>query len=80
MNDKCDDDEYICAELAARMLGLSPKTLANWRSSGKKKLRFYKSTGRVMYKRTEVREFRESCSATSTAQIRLLSKRLDGGE
>ncbi|MGY6275708.1 helix-turn-helix domain-containing protein [Methylomonas sp. MgM2] len=72
MSNQAIDDIYISAAHAAKIIGVSDKTLANWRSSGAIDLPFYKPIGRVRYKKAEVLEFMGACPVTSTAQLKSL--------
>lgn len=51
---------------AGKLLGLSPKTLANWRVQGFGP-EYRKIGGRCLYQRQDVMKFRRSCRATSTS-------------
>ncbi|MBR9867129.1 MAG: helix-turn-helix domain-containing protein [Oceanospirillales bacterium] len=59
MNIEQTEHEEISANEAALALGLSPGTLKNWRSTGRKpELKFYKRFKKVFYIKHEVLEFK----------------------
>lgn len=43
----------------ARMLGLSPGTLANWRTTGKHGPDWVRACGRIMYRLSDINEWLE---------------------
>ena len=59
--------DLLTPEQAAQALGLSVKTLAVWRSTGRHALPFIRCGGRVRYRRSDVDAWLESQSRTSTA-------------
>jgi predicted DNA-binding transcriptional regulator AlpA len=66
------EDESIDEAEAALMLGVSRRTMQNWRQDGTGP-RFFKISagerGGVRYSRLEIREFREERTTTSTAAV-----------
>jgi len=58
----------IKASSAAELLGLSPSTLANWRTSGTRNLRFTRIGSRVFYSREDLMNFISRNSKTSTSE------------
>jgi len=67
------EDESVAEAEAALMLGVSRRTMQNWRQDGTGPRYFKVGTGEhggVRYSRLEIREFRERRSVTSTAMAR----------
>lgn len=60
-------ETLMTPQQAAQVLGLSVKTLATWRSTGRHALPFIRCGGRVRYRRSDVDAWLESQSRTSTA-------------
>lgn len=50
-------DALLSPEDAAELLGLSPGTLANWRSSGRESLSYLKCGRSVRYRASEIRRY-----------------------
>jgi hypothetical protein len=67
------EDESVSEAEAALMLGVSRRTMQNWRQDGTGP-RFFKISdgerGGVRYSRLEIREFRERRTIFSTAEVR----------
>jgi hypothetical protein len=67
------EDESVAEAEAALMLGVSRRTMQNWRQDGTGP-RFFKigegERGGVRYSRLEIREFRERRTVACTAEIR----------
>lgn len=53
------DSAWLTPDEAANYLGISKRTLDNWRSNGRYSLKFYKPFGRVLYKGCELHAFLE---------------------
>ena len=62
------DDRLLDPETTARMLGVSKKTLANWRVSGTNELPYTKVGSRVRYRNQDVRDFLLRQSRRSTTE------------
>ncbi len=60
-------ETLMTPQQAAQVLGLSVKTLATWRSTGRHALPFIRCGGRVRYRHSDVAAWLESQSRTSTA-------------
>lgn len=60
-------ETLLTPEQAAQVLGLSVKTLATWRSTGRQALPFIRCGGRVRYRRSDVAAWLESRARTSTS-------------
>jgi hypothetical protein len=63
--------ELIDTKSAARLLGISPGTLENWRVRGGVGPRFHKTpgrTGKVMYDPADIAAWREQRRFASTAE------------
>lgn len=60
-------EALMTPQQAAQVLGLSVKTLATWRSTGRHALPFIRCGGRVRYRRSDVNAWLESQSRISTA-------------
>jgi transposase-like protein len=57
-----DDDGFVCTKEAARILGVDPQTLANWRSENKKEkkhpdLKHFKVGKKVNYFKKSLFDF-----------------------
>ena len=61
------DDRLLDPETTARMIGVSKKTLANWRTSGVVPLAYIKVGSRIRYRNEIVRDFLLQNSKTSTS-------------
>ncbi len=61
--------DLLTPEQVATALGLSHRTLAAWRSSGRNPLPYLKIGGRVRYRRSDVTAWLESQARTSTAPV-----------
>ena len=61
-------DDLMSAAAVARYLGLSTKTLANWRSSGVADLRYVQVGSRIFYKTLDVHAFVARGSKRSTSE------------
>lgn len=59
--------DLLTPDQVAAALGLSHRTLAAWRSSGRNPLAWIKVGARVRYRRSDVDAWLESQSRTSTA-------------
>ncbi|MFK8034435.1 MAG: helix-turn-helix domain-containing protein [Hyphomicrobiales bacterium] len=66
-DDKMSHEGLINTREAAKFLGLSTKTLANWRVSGKFNLPYTKIGERVFYKTSDLMDFVNSNSKQSTS-------------
>lgn len=60
-------EELVDTKTAARVLGVSTKTLANWRTSGVVDLSFIKIGSRVKYRSSDLNKFLLSRSHQSTS-------------
>lgn len=65
--DSLTPEALLTPEQAAQVLGLSVKTLATWRSTGRQALPFIRCGGRVRYRRSDVAAWLEGQARTSTA-------------
>lgn len=63
-----DDTVLIEPKAAARMLGVSTKTLANWRSSGVPHLKYVRTGSRIRYRLHELHQFLLERSFASTSE------------
>lgn len=61
-------DDLMPAAAVARYLGLSTKTLANWRSSGLADLPYVQVGSRIFYKASDVHAFVARASKRSTSE------------
>lgn len=61
-------DDLMSAAAVARYLGLSTKTLANWRSSGLADLPYVQVGSRIFYKTCDVNAFVARASKRSTSE------------
>lgn len=61
-------NELMSAVKTAELLGVSPKTLANWRTLGLKHLKFVKAGSRVFYTKTEINKFIIAQTRSSTSE------------
>ena len=61
--------ELISAKSAASMLGLKPKTLANWRVSGANGLKHISIGSRVFYRRNDLDAFITANAKSSTSDL-----------
>lgn len=61
-------DELVDPKNAARMLGVSTKTLANWRTSGVMPLPFVKIGSRVKYRSSDLQVYLLNQSHRSTSE------------
>lgn len=59
---------FLTTDQAARYLGLSPKTLNNWRTKGV--VPFYRFGRAIRYSRQDLDEYAELCRRLSTSDIR----------
>jgi excisionase family DNA binding protein len=57
----------LCEKQAANLLGLSPKTLRNWRSTGQTKLPFIKLGRAVRYAKSDLEAFCQANTHNSTS-------------
>jgi hypothetical protein len=58
--------QLLTSKQAGRLLGLAPKTLANWRTNGNGPA-FYKVGGKCLYRRTDILLFAQSRKFESTS-------------
>lgn len=72
MTTKFHGDEYLSPKEMKELTGISVKSLANWRSSGKVRLPYIKVGGKILYSRSGAAEYFDAHTVTSTAQARLL--------
>lgn len=61
-----DPAELLTEAQVSKMLGISPKTLATWRSTGRYALPFLRIGARIRYRRQDVATWLESRQRTST--------------
>jgi len=54
------DDRLLSPERVSRILGVTPATLAVWRSTGRYPLKFVRVGRKIMYRRQAVDEFIDS--------------------
>lgn len=59
--------DLLTPEQAAQELGLSVKTLAVWRSTGRHSLPFIRCGARIRYRRTDLAAWLHARQSTSTA-------------
>ena len=59
--------DLLTPEQAALALGLSVKTLAAWRSTGRHSLPFIRCGGRIRYRRADLAAWLHARQSTSTA-------------
>lgn len=59
--------DLLTPEQAAALLGLSVKTLATWRSTGRHALAFYRCGGRIRYFRADLAAWLADRQRTSNA-------------
>jgi hypothetical protein len=62
-------ENLLAPEVAARALGITVKTLANWRCLGTKGLSFVRVGGRIMYRQNEVDAFILAGKRSSTSDV-----------
>lgn len=66
-------EDLLTPEQAAEYLGLSPKTLANWRVKGAKAgepvLRYIRAGGRIRYRYGDLVDFIEASCRENTSQL-----------
>ena len=62
-------DPRLTRAEAARYLGILPKTLANWASTGRYQLKFHKIGGRVIYLKSDLDKWLESRVTTQAGTI-----------
>lgn len=63
-----NDDAMLRGTEVAGLLGVTDKTLANWRCQGREDLPFYRVGGRaIRYRRGDVIAFRDKQRCTSTS-------------
>lgn len=62
-----DPAELLTPEQAAQALGLSAKTLATWRSTGRHALPFIRCGARIRYRRADLVAWLAARQSTSTA-------------
>lgn len=67
-------NDLLSAKQAAAVLGLSFKTLANWRVSGKHPLKYCRIGGAIRYLYSDVQSFADGNKRTSTSEILEASK------
>lgn len=63
------DSKLLAPKHVAKTLGLSEKTLANWRCSGTQGLKHIKVGSRIFYRRSDVEAFIQSNSKNSTSDL-----------
>lgn len=54
------DDKLVDQNTAGQLLGIQPKTLQKWRSTGENNIPFVKIGRHVRYRTTELRKYIES--------------------
>lgn len=59
-------NKLLTTEEAAALVGLSPETLANHRTSGKSGLKFLRLGRSVRYRQSDLEAWLDSCVCTST--------------
>lgn len=64
-----DPTELLTPEQAAQTLGLSAKTLATWRSTGRHALPFIRCGARIRYRRADLAAWLSARQSTSTAVV-----------
>lgn len=62
-----DPADLLTPEQAAQTLGLSVKTLATWRSTGRHALAFIRCGARIRYRRADLLAWLERRTSTSNA-------------
>lgn len=67
-------NDLLSAKQAAAVLGLSAKTLSNWRVSGKHPLKYCRIGGAIRYLYSDVQSFANGNKRTSTSEILEVSK------
>lgn len=64
-----DPADLLTPEQAAQLLGLSDRTLATWRSTGRHSLPYIRVGGRIRYSKAALTAWFQSRQRTSTATL-----------
>lgn len=59
LSNQINSDPLLCRKRAAAYLGVTPKTLAQWASTGRYNLPYFKIGSRAMYRRSDLDAFIE---------------------
>lgn len=63
-------EQLLSPEDAARMMGVSPKTIANWRYRGTEGPKYVNIGSRIAYRRKDVLDFITDCVRQSTSEVK----------